>query len=258
MKTVILAGGLGTRLAEETEVRPKPMVEIAGKPLLWHIMKIYNAYGFNRFAVALGYRGEYIKRYMMDYATLSGSLTVNLKDGSTTMHEGTNGGEDWTVELVDTGQETQTGGRMQRIAPYVRGDTFMMTYGDGVSNVDLKALVEFHKSHGRLATVTAVRPPARFGKLDIEGSRVVRFEEKPQLEAGWINGGFFVFEPGVLDYVDGDECVFEKEPMERLAEEGQLMAYLHDSFWLGVDTLRDKRLLESMWKAGDPPWKVWG
>jgi glucose-1-phosphate cytidylyltransferase len=258
MKTVILAGGLGTRLAEETEVRPKPMVEVGGKPILWHIMKHFGSHGFGHFVVALGYRGEHIKRYMIDYSSLSGSLVVKTKDGSVRMHEGTNGAEDWTVELVDTGLETQTGGRMRRIAPYVAGDTFMMTYGDGVSNVDLRALVDFHRSHGRLATVTAVRPPARFGKLDIEGDRVVKFTEKPQLEAGWINGGYFVLEPGVFDYLDGDECVFEREPMERLAEEGQLMAYLHESFWLGVDTLRDKRLLESLWKAGDAPWKVWG
>jgi glucose-1-phosphate cytidylyltransferase len=258
MKVALLAGGLGTRLAEETEVRPKPMVEIGGKPILWHIMKHYSAHGFNDFVVALGYRGEYIKRYMVDYSSLSGSLTVDFREGRVVTHEGTNGGaENWTVDLVDTGLDTQTGGRMQRMTPYLHGGTFMMTYGDGVSNVDIKALLAFHKSHGRLATVTAVRPPARFGRLDIEGDRVVKFEEKPQLEAGWINGGFFVLEPQVLQYVDGDDCVFEKEPMERLAEEGQLMAYLHEAFWLGVDTLRDKRLLESMWKAGQAPWRVW-
>jgi glucose-1-phosphate cytidylyltransferase len=257
MKVAILAGGLGTRLAEETEVRPKPMVEIGGKPILWHIMKHYGAHGFNRFVVALGYRGEYIKRYMVDYSSLSGSLTVSFKDGTITTHEGTNGGNDWTVDLVDTGLDAQTGGRMQRMAPYLGGETFMLTYGDGVSNVDLRALLDFHKSHGKLATVTAVRPPARFGRLDIEGTRVARFEEKPQLEAGWINGGFFVLEPEVLEYTVGDDCIWEREPMERLAEEGQLMAFLHDDFWLGVDTLRDKRLLEGMWKSGDAPWKVW-
>jgi glucose-1-phosphate cytidylyltransferase len=257
MKVAILAGGLGTRLAEETEVRPKPMVEIGGKPILWHIMKHYGAHGFKHFVVALGYRGEYIKRYMVDYSSLSGSLTVSFKDGSVTTHEGTNGGNDWVVDLVDTGLDTQTGGRMQRMAPYLGGGTFMLTYGDGVSNVDLGALVDFHRSHGKLVTVTAVRPPARFGRLDIEGTRVARFEEKPQLEAGWINGGFFVLEPEALEYAVGDDCIWEREPMERLAEEGQLMAYLHDGFWLGVDTLRDKRLLEGMWKAGDAPWKVW-
>ncbi len=258
MKVAILAGGLGTRLAEETEVRPKPMVEVGGRPLLWHIMKHYSYHGFNHFVVALGYRGEYIKRYMVDYSTLNGSFSVNTKDGSVMMHEGQNGHESWTVDLVDTGLETQTGGRLKRMQPYLDGDTFLLTYGDGVSNVDLRGLVEFHRSHGRLATVTAVRPPARFGALDIEDGRVVQFREKPQLEAGWINGGFFVLEPGVFDYIDeDDDVVWEQQPLERLAEQNQLMAYQHDSFWLGVDTLRDKRLLESMWKAGDPPWRVW-
>jgi len=259
MKVAILAGGFGTRLAEETVVRPKPMVEVGGRPILWHIMKQYAHYGFSQFIVALGYKGEYIKRYVVDYCALNANLTVNLKDGTVIPHEGQEGvREDWTVELVDTGIGTEIGGRMKRMAPYLGDETFMMTYGDGVSNLNVRDLLEFHRSHGRLATVTAVRPPARFGRLDIVEDRVVKFTEKPQLEAGWINGGYFVLEPGVMEYIQGDETVWEREPMERLAEEGQLMAYLHDSFWLGVDTLRDRRLLESLWQSGAPPWKVWG
>ena len=258
MKVAILAGGFGTRLAEETEIRPKPMVEVGGKPILWHIMKQYSHFGFSHFIVALGYKGEYIKRYVVDYCALNANLTVNLKDGSVIPHEGQEDvREDWTVELVDTGIGTEIGGRMKRMAPYLGNETFMMTYGDGVSDLNVRDLLEFHRSHGRLATVTAVRPPARFGRLDIVKDRVVKFTEKPQLEAGWINGGYFVLEPGVMEYIQGDETVWEREPMERLAEEGQLMAYLHDSFWLGVDTLRDRRLLESLWQSGAPPWKVW-
>ena len=259
MKVAILAGGFGTRLAEETVVRPKPMVEVGGKPILWHIMKQYAHYGFSQFIVALGYKGEYIKRYVVDYCALNANLTVNLRDGTVIPHEGQEEvREDWMVELVDTGIGTEIGGRMKRMAPYLGNETFMMTYGDGVSNLNVRDLLEFHRSHGRLATVTAVRPPARFGRLDIVEDRVVKFTEKPQLEAGWINGGYFVLEPGVMEYIDGDDTVWEREPMERLAEEGQLMAYLHDSFWLGVDTLRDMRLLESLWQSGAPPWKVWG
>jgi glucose-1-phosphate cytidylyltransferase len=258
MKVAILAGGLGTRLAEETEVRPKPMVEIGGKPILWHIMKHYSHYGFNHFIIALGYKGEYIKRYMVDYCSLNANLTVNLKDGSVTMHEGQEDvQENWTAELVNTGLHTEVGGRIKRMSPYFGGETFMVTYGDGVSDVNLHELLQFHRSHGRLATVTAVRPPARFGQLDIADNQVVMFKEKPQLETGWINGGYFVLEPGVMDYIEGDETVLEREPMERLAKEGELMAYLHHSFWVGVDTLRDKRLLESLWDSGDPPWKLW-
>jgi glucose-1-phosphate cytidylyltransferase len=255
MKVAILAGGVGSRLAEETEIKPKPMVEIGGKPILWHIMKHYAHYGFKDFVVALGYKGEYIKRYMIDYCSLHANLTVDLHNGNVLVHEGER--EDWRVELVDTGQATLTGGRIKRLAAYLDEKTFMLTWGDGVSNVDLYKLLEFHRSHGRLATVTAVRPTARFGKLDIEGEVVVRFSEKPQLEEGWINGAFFVLEPGVFDYIEGDDTQWEREPLERLAQDGQLMAYRHYSFWQCMDTLRDKRLLESLWEQDNAPWKIW-
>jgi glucose-1-phosphate cytidylyltransferase len=261
-KVAILAGGVGTRLAEETTVKPKPMVEIGGRPILWHIMMHYRHYGFDQFVVALGYKGEYIKRYMVDSCALDGNLTVNLKDH--TVSQGGSGDgidmpyEDWTVELVETGYATQTGGRIKRLAPYMGNGTFMLTWGDGVSDVNLRDLLAFHKSHGKLATVTAVRPPARFGKLDMVGDQVMRFSEKPQLEEGWINGAFFVLEPEVFDYVEGDETEWERAPLQRLAQEGQLMAYRHTSFWQCMDTLRDKVLLEKLWQQGNPPWKVWG
>ena len=255
MKVAILAGGVGSRISEETEVKPKPMVEIGGKPILWHIMKHYSHYGLKEFAVALGYKGEYIKKYMVDYAALSGHLTVDFRNGD--VLSGYREVEDWTVQLVDTGHGTATGGRIKRLAPHLGNETFMLTWGDGVSNVDLDKLLEFHRSHGRLATVTAVRPPARFGKLDLDGNLVARFSEKPQLEEGWINGAFFVLEPDVFEYIDGDDTQWEREPLERLARERQLMAYKHDSFWQCMDTLRDKKLLENLWESGDAPWKVW-
>lgn len=259
MKVGILAGGLGTRLAEETEIRPKPMVEIGGRPILWHIMKHYAHYGHREFVIALGYKGEYIKRYMVDYALYSNNdLTVSLRDGSVVASQSDGAEpEDWTVQLVETGFMTATGGRIKRLAPYLGPGTFMLTWGDGVSDVDLDALLAFHRSHGKLATVTAVRPPARFGKLDLDGNVVTAFTEKPQLEEGWINGAFFVLEPGVFDYIDGDDTQWEREPLERLAKDGELMAYKHESFWQCMDTLRDKKLLESLWESGDPPWKVW-
>jgi glucose-1-phosphate cytidylyltransferase len=256
MKVAILAGGVGTRLVEETEIKPKPMVEIGGQPILWHIMKHYEHHGFKDFVIALGYRGEYIKRYMMEYCSLASSMTVNLASGEVEHHDGAHR-PDWRVSLVDTGQATLTGGRIKRLAPYLGNETFMLTWGDGVSNVDLDKLLAFHRAHGKLATLTAVRPPARFGKLNLEGDQVVKFEEKPQLGEGWINGAFFVLEPQVFDYIEGDMTQWEYEPLERLSEEGQLMAYRHDSFWQCMDTLRDKRLLESLWEAGDPPWKKW-
>ncbi len=256
MKVVILAGGFGTRLTEETENRPKPMVEIGGRPILWHIMKHYAHHGFNEFAVALGYKGDMIKRYFLDYAKLNSSFTVNLQSGDLMRRPG-GGSEDWTVHLVDTGLNTITGGRIKRLGPLIGRETFMATYGDGVCNVNVSDLLAFHRKHGKLATVTAVRPPARFGGLIFDGDRIVEFTEKPQVGEGWINGGFFVLEPQVLEYIAGDETHWEGEPLERLAREGQLMAYRHDNFWQCMDTLRDLRLLESLWASGKAPWKVW-
>lgn len=255
MKVGILAGGVGTRLAEETEIRPKPMVEIGSQPILWHILKHYSHYGFNDFVIALGYKGEYIKRYMVEYSKLSGNLRVEFKNGNVSTQNGHR--PNWTVQLVDTGLDTLTGGRIKQLAPYMDGETFMLTWGDGVSNVDFHRLLKFHRAHGRLATLTAVRPPARFGALDLDGNQVKTFTEKPQIGEGWINGAFFVLEPGVFDYIDGDATQWEKEPLEQLAKDGQLMAYCHKSFWQCMDTLRDKHLLESLWQKGNPPWKVW-
>lgn len=255
MKVVILAGGYGTRLQEETAVRPKPMVEIGGRPLLWHIMQIYAAYGHTEFFIALGYKGEVIKQYFLTYYLYHHSFRIDLATGRVQVYNGTP--ENWTVHLIDTGLETQTGGRLKRLAPFLGRETFLMTYGDGVADVDLDALVAFHRRHGRLATVTAVRPPARFGGLTFDGDRVVRFVEKSSLGEGWINGGFFVLEPGVLDYIAGDVTPFEGEPLERLAADGELMAYRHQGFWQCMDTLRDVRLLESLWQSGEAPWKVW-
>jgi glucose-1-phosphate cytidylyltransferase len=255
MKVAILAGGVGSRLAEETEVKPKPMVEIGGRPILWHIMMHYAHYGFREFAIALGYKGEYIKKYMMDYACLQGDLTVNLRSGE--VRHGHTGTPDWTVHMVDTGMHTLTGGRIKRLRPIIGDETFMLTWGDGISNVDLKKLLAFHRSHGKLATVTAVRPTARFGHLEFEGDRVKEFSEKPQTAEGWINGAFFVLEPQVFDYIEGDDTQWEREPMERLSRDGQLMAYRHESFWQCMDTLRDKKLLQDLWDSGSPPWKTW-
>ncbi len=255
MKVIILAGGYGTRLSEETEAKPKPRVEIGGKPILWHIMKHYAHFGFKEFAVALGYKGESIKRYFVDYPRLNSSLTVHMASGDVLRHSTCQ--DDWTIHLVDTGLHTITGGRIKRLASLIGGDTFMMTYGDGVANVDLTKLLAFHREHKRLATVTAVRPPARFGGLLFNGDAVVKFTEKPQAGEGWINGGYFVLEPGVLDYIAGDETHWEQEPLERLAADGQLVAYRHDDFWQCMDTLRDVRLLESLWANGTAPWKVW-
>lgn len=257
MKVAILAGGVGTRLSEETSVRPKPMVEIGGRPILWHIMKTYASQGFNEFVVALGYKGEDIKDYFINYHYRRQSITVNLGNGSITPYNYKAVSEDWIVHLLDTGLHTQTGGRVRHVAEFVGNETFMLTYGDGVANIDIKALLEFHRSNGKLATVTSVRPPARFGGFSFNGNLVAHFEEKPQIGEGWINGGFFVLEPGVADYVDDDNVIWEKEPMEQLAADGQLAAYRHDEFWQCMDTLRDVRLLESLWQKGDAPWKVW-
>ena len=255
MKVVILAGGFGTRLAEETEVKPKPMVEIGGRPILWHIMKHYAYYGFRELFIALGYKGEVIKRYFLDYYTLNGSMTINLSNGGVQVYN--KECEDWIVHLMDTGLHTLTGGRVKRLEPWLKNETFMLTYGDGVSDIDLRDLLRFHRSHGRLATVTAVRPPARFGGLIFDGDLVAEFKEKPQIGEGWINGGFLVFAPGVFDYLEGDNTSLEADALERLAADGQLVAYRHEHFWQCMDTLRDVRLLESLWQSGKPPWKVW-
>jgi len=256
MKVGILAGGVGSRLAEETEHKPKPMVEIGGRPILWHIMKHYYHHGFDQFVIALGYKGECIKQYMIDYYTLGGDLVVDCRDGDVSI-QNRDDVENWTVELVDTGSRTATGGRIKRLASYFGNETFMLTWGDGVSNIDLQELLRFHRSHGRLATITAVRPPARFGKLTLQDDRVVDFSEKPQLDEGWINGAFFVLEPGVIDYIAGDDTQWERDPLERLARDGQLIAFKHDSFWQCMDTLRDRVLLETLWNNGDAPWKTW-
>ena len=254
MKTLILAGGRGSRLAEETVVKPKPVTEIGGRPILWHIMRHYEYFGFREFIVALGYKGHEIRRYFLDYQALKNNMTVRLKDGQVTMQQGDM--EDWTVHLVDTGLDVATGGRMKRLIPWIGREPFMMTYGDGVANVDLKALLAFHRTQGRLATVTAVRPPARFGGLTLRDGAVEAFVEKPQIGEGWINGGFFVLEPAALDYIEGDESMFEREPLERLAKDGQLSAFRHEGFWQCMDTRRDVELLESLWHNG-APWKVW-
>lgn len=256
MKVVLLAGGLGTRLSEETEVRPKPMVEIGGRPILWHIVKHYAHHGFHEFAIALGYKGEVIKRFFLEYRHLSSSMTISLRDGAAQVHADVPA-DDWLVHLVDTGVETQTGGRVKRLAPLLGNETFMLTYGDGVSDVDLKKVLAFHRAHGKLATLTAVRPPARFGGLVFEGDRVAEFQEKPQIGEGWINGGFMVLEPGVLEYLGGDAAVLEVDGLQALARDGQLMAYRHDSFWQCMDTLREVRALQKAWAEGHAPWKVW-
>ena len=258
MKVCILAGGVGSRLEEETAVKPKPMVEVGGMPILWHILRHYSSYGFDEFTIALGYKGEIIKKYMADYCSLSGNLTVSLGggngNGKIVQHDGDQ--PDWKIDLIETGIDTLTGGRIKRLAPFV-DSTFMLTWGDGVSNVDLHALLDFHRSHGKLATVTAVRPQARFGHMEFDGDQVVAFNEKPQTQEGWINGAFFVLEPEVMEYIAGDATQWEREPMERLARDGQLMAYRHDGFWACMDTLRDKKRLEELWATGSAPWKVW-
>ena len=252
---VILCGGMGTRLSELTEIRPKPMVEIGGQPVLWHIMKTYAAFGFREFVLALGYKGELIKDYFINYRCRSQSLTVGLKRGEITMHDGEC--EDWVVHLLDTGLQTQTGGRVKKAARFIGPRPFLMTYGDGVCNINVPDLIAMHRRQGKLATVTAVRPPARFGGITFDGELVASFEEKPQIGEGWINGGFFVLEPAVADYIPGDDTIWEREPMEKLAQEGQLSAYRHGGFWQCMDTLRDVQLLDALWRKGTAPWKNW-
>ncbi len=254
-KAVILAGGFGTRLMEETESRPKPMVEIGGRPILWHIMKIYAAFGINEFVIPLGYKGQLIKQYFAEYHLLASDITIDLADDAVVMHRRT--AEPWKVTLVDTGLETMTGGRLRRLRDHLPdAEPFCLTYGDGVAALDLRALAAFHGEHGRMATVTAVRPPSRFGALEIEDGQVRRFREKPIGDI-WINGGFFILSPKVLDLIDGDDTVFEAKPLERLASLGELMAHKHEGFWQSMDTLRDKRQLEELWAKGQAPWKIW-
>jgi glucose-1-phosphate cytidylyltransferase len=255
VKVVILAGGQGTRLAEETDLRPKPMVEIGGRPILWHIMKHYARHGFDEFVVALGYRGEDIKRFFLDYMSLSGDMTVRL--GDRRVDRFTPETEGWTVHLVDTGLETNTGGRVGRLDRWIADEPFMLTYGDGVSNVDLPALVAHHRGSGKLATITAVRPASRFGGLSFEGGGRVRFTEKPQIGEGWVSGGFMVLEPEVLSYIDGDRSSFESNVLEAISEEGRLGAYRHEGFWQSMDTIRDVRYLRSLWAADNAPWRTW-
>jgi glucose-1-phosphate cytidylyltransferase len=253
----ILAGGFGTRLSEETDHCPKPMVEIGGKPILWHVMRHYYSYGMNEFVIALGYKKEAVIRYFLDLHAVGKNVTVRTRDGSIELHDGSAAELDWIVHLIDTGPETMTGGRIKRLAPYVGKSTFMLTWCDGLSDIDLAELLTFHRSHGKLATVTTIRSPSRFGHLEIGGDNVVRrFHEKPNGDA-WINGAFFVLEPGIFDYIAGDDTVWEREPLEELVADGQLVAYRHDAFWQCMDTLREKRLLEELWTTGNAPWKIW-
>lgn len=256
LKVVILAGGFGTRLSEETDIKPKPMVEIGGRPILWHIMRHYGHYGLKNFVLALGYKGEVIKKYIADYSSLHSDLTVHMGSGQI-WRDDTEAALDWKVELVDTGPKTETGGRIKRLTNRISNRTFMLTYGDGVSNVDIEALLAFHRAHGKLATMTIVRPPARYGHIDFDGNQIVGFREKAQMDVGWINGGFFVLEPEVLDYIEGDSIRWETSPLEQLAADGELMAYRHEEFWQCMDTLRDKIMLEKMWESGEAPWKTW-
>jgi glucose-1-phosphate cytidylyltransferase len=255
MKAVILAGGLGTRISEESQLRPKPMVEIGGKPIIWHIMKLYSAQGINEFIICVGYKGYMVKEYFHNYFLHNADITIDFSTNSVQVHH--NGSEPWKVTLVDTGERTQTGGRLKRVAGYLGSEDFCFTYGDGLSNVDLRALIAFHKRQKTAATVTAVQPPGRFGSLNMEKNRIVGFEEKPKGDGGWINGGFFVLSPAALSYIEGDSTVWEGRPMQRLAAEGQLSAYLHTGFWHPMDTLRDKMNLDELWSSGKAPWKLW-
>lgn len=255
MKCVILAGGLGTRISEESHLKPKPMIEIGGKPILWHIMKIYTAHGITEFIICLGYKGYIIKEYFANYFLHMSDVTFNISKNKMEVHN--NQCDPWKVTLVDTGSRSMTGGRLKRVAAYIGDEDFCFTYGDGVSDVDIKSLISYHKNHDKLATLTAVQQPGRFGSLGMDGDSINRFAEKPKGDVGWINGGFFVLSPKVMDYIEGDQTYWEKEPLENLAKEGELMAFKHEGFWYAMDTLRDKSKLEELWEGGNPQWKIW-
>jgi len=255
MKVLLLAGGFGTRLSEETDIRPKPMAEIGGKPIIWHIMKGYSHYGFNEFVILLGYKGYYIKEYFGNYFLHQSDVTIDLSTNGIEVHNNTS--EPWKVTLLETGQDTMTGGRIKRAKNFIGNEPFLLTYGDGVSDVDLSDLIQFHKKHGKLITMTAVQPEGRFGALETEGTRVSSFLEKPKGDGSWINGGFFVCQPEVLDYIAGDQAVFEQEPLMQLAKDGELFNYRHKGFWKCMDTLRDKKVLNEMWDKGQAKWKTW-
>lgn len=254
MKAVILAGGIGSRLSEETVLKPKPMVEIGNRPILWHIMQAYSTFGVDEFLVALGYKAEVIKQYFLNFYALNNDISIDLSSGETVIHNGSH--SQWKVHLVDTGLHTQTGGRLKRLAKWLRSDqSFCFTYGDGVADIDIGRLLAFHESHGRIATVTVVRSPERFGRLALDGDQVTEFYEKPEYTEGWINGGYFVLRTAALDYIDGDETIWERAPIERLARDGQLMGFRHDGFWSCMDTLKEKNYLEDLWTKGDAPWR---
>ena len=255
MKVVILAGGMGTRISEETTIRPKPMVEIGGKPILWHIMKIYSTYGLNDFIICLGYKGYVIKEYFANYFLHMSDVTIDISQNRMEVHQ--NNSEPWRITLVDTGEDTMTGGRIRRIRKYLDDENFCMTYGDGLGDVNISRLIDFHNSRRTLATLTATKPPGRFGSINMRENTVINFQEKPQGDGAWINGGFFVLNPKVIDYIDGDDTIWERAPMERLAQEGQISAYLHEGFWQPMDTLRDKIHLEALWSSEKAPWKLW-
>lgn len=254
MKVVILAGGLGTRISEESHLKPKPMIEIGGKPILWHIMKIYSHYGINDFVICLGYKGYIVKEYFANYFLHMSNVTFDMSRNHMEVHE--HNAEPWRVTLIETGQNTMTGGRLKRVRDYIGDETFCFTYGDGVADLDIGATISFHRAHGKKATVTAIQPPGRYGALNLEGSAVRSFQEKPAGDGAWINGGFFVLEPSVFDYIDGDETSWESQPLQQLAQEDQLMSYEHSGFWQAMDTLRDKNHLDELW-SNNPPWKVW-
>lgn len=255
MKVVILAGGMGTRISEETSVRPKPMVEIGGKPILWHIMKIYSSFGLHDFIICLGYKGYVIKEYFANYFLHMSDVTIDMSENRMEVHQ--NSAEPWRVTLLDTGESTMTGGRIKRVRSYLGEDDFCCTYGDGVGDVDIARLINFHKTNGTLATLTATKPPGRFGSINMSENKIINFQEKPEGDGAWINGGFFILSPKVLDYIEGDETIWERAPMERLAKEGQISAYLHEGFWQPMDTLRDKTHLEELWSSDKAPWKMW-